>query len=425
MEHLEREGVPIIGTSPDAIDRAEDRERFQELINALNLRQPSNRTAVDEATGIAGAREIGYPIVVRPSYVLGGRAMEIVYNEDELKRYLREAVVVSNRSPVLLDCFLDQAVEIDVDAVSDGKDVVIGAIMQHIEQAGVHSGDSACSLPPYSIGAAIQDRIRDQVQAMALELGVVGLMNVQLAVQDDEIYVLEVNPRASRTVPFVSKSIGVSLAKVAARCMAGVSLAEQGFTREIIPRHVAVKESVFPFTKFPGVDPILGPEMKSTGEVMGVGDSFAEAFAKASLGASVILPQSGRAFLSVKDSDKPGAVALGRDLVALGFRLVATRGTARVLADAGIECQLVNKVQQGRPHVVDMLKNEQIDLIVNTTEGHQSIRDSAMIRRLALQNKVCYTTTLTGGEAFCIAIRYSREHREVKVRRLQDLYHAA
>ena len=422
VEHLEREGVPIIGTSPDAIDRAEDRERFQHLIETLGLRQPSNRTATDEASGLAGARAIGFPIVVRPSYVLGGRAMEIVYNEDELKRYLRNAVVVSNRSPVLLDRFLDQAVEMDVDAVCDGRDVVIGAIMQHIEQAGVHSGDSACSLPPYQLSAEVQDRIREQVRAMALELGVVGLMNVQLAVQDDEIFVLEVNPRASRTVPFVSKCIGVSLAKVAARCMAGVSLAEQGFTEEIIPRQFNVKESVFPFTKFPGVDPILGPEMKSTGEVMGVGDSFGEAFAKASLGASVILPQSGRAFLSVKDSDKRGVVGLAADLAALGFRLVATRGTARCLIDAGIECQIVNKVAQGRPHVVDLLKNEQIDLIVNTTEGHQSIRDSAAIRRLALQNKVCYTTTLTGGEAFCIAIRYSREKHEVKVRRLQDLY---
>jgi carbamoyl-phosphate synthase large subunit len=422
VEQLEREGVPIIGTSPDAIDRAEDRERFQGLLNTLGLRQPSNRTAVDEATGIAGAREIGYPIVVRPSYVLGGRAMEIVYNEEELKRYLREAVVVSNRSPVLLDCFLDQAVEMDVDAVSDGRDVVIGAIMQHIEQAGVHSGDSACSLPPYKLSAPLQDRIREQVKAMALELGVVGLMNVQLAVQEDDIFVLEVNPRASRTVPFVSKSIGVSLAKVAARCMAGVSLQDQGFTREIIPGHVNVKESVFPFAKFPGVDPILGPEMKSTGEVMGVGDSFGEAFAKASLGAGVMLPQSGRAFLSVKESDKAGVVALGADLAALGFRLVATRGTARCLAEAGIEVQTVNKVAQGRPHVVDLLKNEQIDLIVNTTEGHQSIRDSSAIRRLALLNKVCYTTTLTGGEAFCIAIRYSRENQEIKVRRLQDLY---
>ncbi|MEZ5559676.1 MAG: carbamoyl-phosphate synthase large subunit [Pseudomonadales bacterium] len=422
VEHLEREGVPIIGTSPDAIDRAEDRQRFQTLIDKLGLRQPSNRTAVDLETGLAGARAIGFPMVVRPSYVLGGRAMEIVYNEEELARYLKEAVTVSNDSPVLLDRFLDQAVEVDVDAVSDGNEVVIGAIMQHIEQAGVHSGDSACSLPPYRLDATIQDRIREQVKAMALELGVIGLMNVQLAVQDREIFVLEVNPRASRTVPFVSKCIGVSLAKVAARCMAGQTLADQGISREIIPSHFNIKESVFPFSKFPGVDPILGPEMKSTGEVMGVGDTFGEAFAKATLGAGVILPQGGRVFLSVKDSDKPGVVPLARDLVDLGFRLVSTRGTARVLKDAGIETALVFKVLEGRPHVVDLLKNEQIDLIVNTTEGHSSIRDSAEIRRLALQNKVCYTTTLTGGEAFCIAIRYTRENREMKVRRLQSLY---
>jgi carbamoyl-phosphate synthase large subunit len=323
---------------------------------------------------------------------------------------------------VLLDRFLDQAVEVDVDAVSDGELVVIGAIMQHIEQAGVHSGDSACSLPPYKLPIAVQDRIREQVKAMALELGVVGLMNVQLAVQEEEIFVLEVNPRASRTVPFVSKCIGVSLAKVAARCMAGTSLADQGFTREIIPRQVNVKESVFPFSKFPGVDPILGPEMKSTGEVMGVGDSFAEAFAKAAVGAGVKLPDGGRAFLSVKDSDKKGLIALGRELVDLGFRLVSTRGTAKCLEDAGIASEAIMKVGQGRPHVADLLKNEQIDLIVNTTEGHQSIRDSAVIRRLALQNKVCYTTTLTGGEAYCIAIRYARENRGETVRRLQDLH---
>ncbi|MFP6816657.1 MAG: carbamoyl-phosphate synthase large subunit [Pseudomonadales bacterium] len=421
VEYLERAEVPIIGTSADAIDRAENRQRFQSLIEKLGLRQPSNAIAVDAETGIAGSREIGFPIVVRPSYVLGGRAMEIVFNEEELGRYLQEAVSVSNDSPVLLDRFLDQAVEVDVDAVSDGRAVVIGAIMQHIEQAGVHSGDSACSLPPYRLPTEIQDRIRDQVKAMALELGVVGLMNVQLAVQGDEIFVLEVNPRASRTVPFVSKCIGVSLAKVAARCMAGTSLADQAFTREIIPRQVYVKESVFPFTKFPGVDPILGPEMKSTGEVMGVGDSFGEAFAKASMGAGVTLPDGGRALLSVKESDKPGLPSLGRELVELGFRLVSTRGTARCLEAAGIESETINKVGQGRPHVADLLKNEQIDLIVNTTEGHQSIRDSALIRRLALQKKVCYTTTLAGGEACCIAIRYSRENRGETVRRLQDL----
>jgi len=422
VDKLEQAGVPIIGTSPDAIDRAEDRQRFQSLLEKLELRQPSNRTAVDLETGLAGARAIGFPIVVRPSYVLGGRAMEIVNSEEELGRYLKEAVTVSNDSPVLLDRFLDQAVEVDVDAVCDGKDVVIGGIMQHIEQAGVHSGDSACAFPPYQLADSVQDRIREQVKAMAMELGVIGLMNVQLAVQDEEIFVLEVNPRASRTVPFVSKCIGVSLAKVAARCMVGTTLAEQGITHEIIPRQMNVKESVFPFSKFPGVDPILGPEMKSTGEVMGVGDTFGEAFAKATLGAGVELPQGGRAFLSVKDSDKPGIVGLGADLVQLGFRLVATSGTARRLIEAGIQTEIVYKVAEGRPHVIDLLKNEQLDLIINTTEGHQSIRDSAAIRRLALHNKVCYTTTLAGGEAFCIAIRYSRDNHELKVRRLQDLY---
>jgi len=422
VDKLEQAGVPIIGTSPDAIDRAEDRQRFQSLLEKLELRQPSNRTAVDLETGLAGARAIGFPIVVRPSYVLGGRAMEIVNSEEELGRYLKEAVTVSNDSPVLLDRFLDQAVEVDVDAVCDGKDVVIGGIMQHIEQAGVHSGDSACAFPPYQLADSVQDRIREQVKAMAMELGVIGLMNVQLAVQDEEIFVLEVNPRASRTVPFVSKCIGVSLAKVAARCMVGTTLAEQGITHEIIPRQMNVKESVFPFSKFPGVDPILGPEMKSTGEVMGVGDTFGEAFAKATLGAGVELPQGGRAFLSVKDSDKPGIVGLGADLVQLGFRLVATSGTARRLIEAGIQTETVYKVAEGRPHVIDLLKNEQLDLIINTTEGHQSIRDSAAIRRLALHNKVCYTTTLAGGEAFCIAIRYSRDNHELKVRRLQDLY---
>jgi carbamoyl-phosphate synthase large subunit len=422
VEHLEQAGVPIIGTSADAIDRAEDRERFQALIQKLGLRQPSNALAVDAQTGIAGAREIGFPIVVRPSYVLGGRAMEIVFNEEELGRYLKQAVSVSNDSPVLLDRFLDQAVEVDVDAVSDGERVVIGAIMQHIEQAGVHSGDSACSLPPYTLAESIQDRIREQVKSMALELGVIGLMNVQLAVQDQDIFVLEVNPRASRTVPFVSKCIGVSLAKIAARCMAGTTLAEQGFVEEIVPRSVSVKESVFPFNKFPGVDPILGPEMKSTGEVMGVGDSFAEAFFKAVLGAGVTLPKTGRAFLSVKEADREGLVAIGRELSLLGFSLVATHGTAATLRAAGIETDEINKVGQGRPHVADLLKNEQVDLIVNTTEGHQSIRDSAVIRRLALQRKVCYTTTVAGGEAYCIAIRYGIENRGETVRRLQDLH---
>ena len=428
VEQLERSGVPIIGTSADAIDRAEDRERFQAMLRKLGLQQPSNRTATGIADGVAGASEIGYPIVVRPSYVLGGRAMEIVYNEDELARYLQGAVDVSNDSPVLLDRFLDQAIEVDVDAVSDGRQVLIGAIMEHIEQAGVHSGDSACALPPYRLGAEIQDRIREQVQLMALELGVKGLMNVQFAVQGDEIFVLEVNPRASRTVPFVSKCIGASLAKVAARCMAGVTLEEQGLTREILPACINIKESVFPFNKFPGVDPILGPEMKSTGEVMGVGDSFGEAFAKATLAAGERLPDGGRALVSVKESDKRFMAPLARELHDLGFKLVATRGTARLIEAEGIDCAVVNKVTEGRPDVADMLKNEQIDLIVNTTEGRQSIADSAVIRRLALLKRVCYTTTLAGGEAFGVAIRHKRRMERaggpLTVRRLQDV-HAA
>jgi len=419
VEQLEAEGVPIIGTSPDAIDRAEDRRRFQQMIDQLGLRQPPNRTVTNLDEGLACAGEIGYPMVVRPSYVLGGRAMQIIHGDDELERYLTDAFAVSESAPVLLDRFLDQAVEVDVDAISDGTDVVIGAIMEHIEQAGVHSGDSACSLPPHQLSREIQDEIRRQTKEMALELGVVGLMNLQFAVQGDDIFVLEVNPRASRTVPFVSKCIGVSLAKVAARCMAGRTLVSQGFTEEIVPPFICVKESVFPFAKFPGVDPILGPEMKSTGEVMGVGESFAEAFGKATLAAGECLPSTGRAFISVKDSDKAGAVQVAKDLVDLGFVLVATRGTARELMDAGVDVDVVNKVTEGRPDISDMLKNERIDLIVNTTEGRKAIADSAIIRRLALQNKVCYTTTLAGGEAFCIAIRFGKPEQ---VRRLQDLH---
>jgi len=419
VEELEAAGVPIIGTPPDAIDRAEDRKRFQEMITKLGLKQPPNQTVMSFEEGLEAGRKIGYPMVVRPSYVLGGRAMELVYEEEELERYMKAAVKVSENNPVLLDHFLDQAVEVDVDAVSDGKDVVIGAIMEHIEQAGVHSGDSACSLPPYRLSQELQQEVRLQVRAMALELGVIGLMNVQLAIQNDVVYILEVNPRASRTVPFVSKCIGVSLAKLAARCMAGQTLAELGFTEEIIPDFISVKESVFPFNKFPGVDPILGPEMKSTGEVMGVGDSFPEAFAKATLAAGIELPTGGRAFLSVKDSDKHGIVAVGRELVDLGFSLVATRGTRKLLQEAGLACERVNKVTEGRPDISDMLKNRQVTLIVNTTEGRQSIADSAVIRRLALQFKVCYTTTLAGGEAYCAAIRYGRGET---VRRLQDLH---
>ena len=416
---LEAARVPIIGTTPEAIDRAEDRERFQQMLEYLELKQPANATVRSTEEAIEKASELGYPLVVRPSYVLGGRAMEIVYKEEELARYMREAVQVSNDSPVLLDHFLNAAIEVDVDAVSDGKDVVIGAIMQHIEQAGVHSGDSACSLPPYTIDAATQDKMREMVKKMAVELGVVGLMNVQLAYQDGEIYVIEVNPRASRTVPFVSKCIGISLAKVAARCQAGVSLAEQGFTEERIPPYFSVKEAVFPFAKFQGVDPILGPEMKSTGEVMGVGESFSEAFAKAHAGAGDTLPKSGTAFLSVRDADKAGIADVASQLLDLGFNLLATKGTAEVIANAGFEVTPINKVTEGRPHIVDSIKNNEVDLIINTTEGRQAIADSATIRRSALAKDVSYTTTLAGGDAFCKALAFGTEKT---VRRLQDLH---
>ena len=414
---LEAAGVPIIGTSPDAIDRAEDRERFQQMIQRLGLRQPPNVTVRSTEQALEAAATIGYPLVVRPSYVLGGRAMEIVHKEAELLRYMRDAVQVSEDSPVLLDRFLSSAIEVDIDAVSDGRDVVIGAIMQHIEQAGVHSGDSACSLPPYSLEPAVQDRMREIVRCMALELRVVGLMNVQLAYQDGEVYVIEVNPRASRTVPFVSKAIGESLAKIAARCMAGRSLREQNFLTERIPRQFNVKEAVFPFNKFPGVDPILGPEMKSTGEVMGVGDTFAEAYLKATMGAGERLPSGGKVFLSVRDADKPGIVDVAGKLERLGFTLVATRGTHDMLARAGIASERVNKVAEGRPHIVDMLKNDEFSLIVNTTEGRQAIADSATIRRTALARKVFYTTTLAGACAVCEAIAIGNLD---SVRRIQD-----
>ncbi|HAS86316.1 MAG TPA: carbamoyl phosphate synthase large subunit, partial [Candidatus Competibacteraceae bacterium] len=416
---LEAAGVPIIGTSPEAIDRAEDRERFQQMIDRLGLRQPPNRTAREPEEAVRLAREIGYPLVVRPSYVLGGRAMEIVHAEEDLRRYMREAVQVSNDSPVLLDRFLNDAVEVDVDALCDGREVIIGGIMEHIEEAGVHSGDSACSLPPYSLSPAIQDRLREQVRAMALELGVVGLMNTQFAIQGDDIFVLEVNPRASRTVPYVSKATGRPLAKIAARCMVGRSLAAQGISGEVIPTYYAVKEAVFPFVKFPGVDPLLGPEMKSTGEVMGVGRSFGEAFAKAQLGAGDQLPRGGQAFISVRDADKAKAVEIARELERLGFGLIATKGTAAALRAEGLRCETVHKVGEGRPHIVDMIKNEQVQLIVNTTEGKQAIADSFSIRREALMHKVSYTTTLAAARATCQALR---EIDNESVSCLQDLH---
>ncbi len=416
---LEAAGAPIIGTTPDCIDLAEDRERFQQLIEKLGLLQPPNRTARDPESAVKLAEEIGYPLVVRPSYVLGGRAMEIVYQEEELRRYMREAVSVSNDSPVLLDRFLDDAIEVDVDAICDGESVLIGGIMQHIEQAGVHSGDSACSLPPYDLSEEIQEQLREQVAKMAKALGVVGLMNTQFAVKGDEVYVLEVNPRASRTVPFVSKAIGQPLAKIAARCMAGQKLAEQGATEEIIPPYYSVKEAVFPFIKFRGVDPILSPEMKSTGEVMGAAKSFGEAFAKAQLGAGEALPRGGKAFLSIRDTDKTHLPDLGRQLVEQGFTLCATGGTKKVLDEAGIACEHVNKVAEGRPHIVDMLKNDEIDYIVNTVEGKKATADSFEIRREALQHKIFYTTTIAGAKATCAALK---ELDNWSVNRLQDLH---
>ncbi len=418
-DELEAAGVPIIGTSPEAIDRAEDRERFQQMIQRLGLLQPQNATVTSAEEAVVKAAEIGYPLVVRPSYVLGGRAMEIVNDETALRRYMTEAVKVSNDSPVLLDYFLDRAIEVDIDAVCDGEQVVIGGIMQHIEQAGIHSGDSACSLPPYSLPKDVQDKMREQVAAMAMELGVVGLMNTQLAYQDGEIYVIEVNPRASRTVPFVSKCIGTSLAAVAAKVMAGKTLAELNFTQEIIPPYYSVKEAVFPFNKFPGVDPILGPEMKSTGEVMGAGKTFGEAYYKAQLGAGATLPNSGTAFVSVRDADKQGVVAMAKGLIESGFTLVSTDGTCRVLKEAGVAVERVNKVTEGRPHIVDMIKNDEISLIVNTTDGPQAIADSADIRRSALQHKVYYTTTMAGAEAVVEALR-SAGLKEVH--RLQELH---
>jgi carbamoyl-phosphate synthase large subunit len=416
---LAANGVPIIGTSPDMIDCAEDRERFQKLLQQLGLEQPPNRTARDPATALALAQEVGYPVVVRPSYVLGGRAMEVVHQQSDLERYMREAVKVSNDSPVLIDRFLNDAIEVDVDAICDGREVLIGGIMEHIEQAGVHSGDSACSLPPFSLLPGQQAELRRQTVALAQALGVVGLMNVQYAIQDGVVFVLEVNPRASRTVPYVSKATGLALAKIAARCMVGKTLAAQGIQAEVIPSYFSVKEAVFPFLKFPGVDTILGPEMKSTGEVMGVGETFAEAFVKSQLAAGVKLPSSGKVFVSVRAADKPKVVDIARALSELGFSLIATRGTAAYLAAHGLQVQPVNKVAEGRPHIVDMIKNGEIAMIINTTdERRSSIQDSYSLRRSALQARVTYYTTVAGARAACTGMQQMRELRAYSVQEL-------
>ncbi len=426
---LEKEGVPIIGTSTDAIDCAEDRERFQKLINELGLRQPPNRTAHTEEAALKLAEEIGYPIVVRPSYVLGGRAMDIVHNSKELMRYMHEAIVVSEDSPVLLDHFLDDAVEMDVDAVSDGKEVKIGGLMQHVEAAGVHSGDSACSLPPYSLREDILQEVRRQTVVMAKALGVVGLMNVQFAVknavtENPLIYVLEVNPRASRTVPFVSKATGVPLAKIAARCMVGDSLEKQGVKVEVKPSYVCVKEAVFPFAKFLGVDPVLGPEMRSTGEVMGVGRTFGEALFKSQLGAGNMLPPAGATvFISVRDEDKPRAIVVAAELADAGYKLVATRGTGAALAKAGIDCKVVNKVSDGRPNVLDKIKNHEIQLVITTSnESRGEISDARAIRMAALANRVTYFTTIAGGRA---AVEGIKHLEDAQVYSLQEMHAAA
>lgn len=420
---LEANGVPIIGTSPESIDIAEDRERFQKLLHKLDLKQPPNRTARTEAEAIAHAEDIGYPLVVRPSYVLGGRAMEIVHEQADLERYMREAVKVSNDSPVLLDRFLNNATEVDVDCIADGEVVFIGGVMEHIEQAGVHSGDSACSLPPYSLSAEVIEEIKRQTCVMAKALNVKGLMNVQFAIQDDEVYVLEVNPRASRTVPYVSKATGLQLAKIAARAMAGRTLAEQGVEKEVVPSYYCVKEAVFPFVKFPGVDTILGPEMKSTGEVMGVGETFGEAFVKSQLAASAPMPESGLVFISVKNQDKEKTIPVAQGLVKLGFTIAATRGTAATLKEAGIPVQVVNKVTEGRPHIVDMLKNGEVSLVVNTVdERRNAINDSRAIRTHALAGRVTFYTTIAGARAAVEGMQYLRDSDGLRVCPLQDLH---
>ncbi|GLX80120.1 carbamoyl-phosphate synthase large chain [Thalassotalea insulae] len=420
---LEAAGVPIIGTSPDAIDRAEDRERFQQAVERLGLLQPENATVTSLDEALAKAEAIGFPLVVRPSYVLGGRAMEIVYDLDDLRRYMTEAVSVSNEAPVLLDHFLDDAIEVDIDVICDGENVVVGGIMQHIEQAGVHSGDSACSLPAYSLNQEVQDVMRKQVTDLAFELGVVGLMNTQMAVKDGKVYLIEVNPRAARTVPFVSKATSVPLAKVGARVMAGKKLADLGITKETIPPYFSVKEVVIPFNKFHGSDPLVGPEMRSTGEVMGVGKTFEEAYAKANLGAGVSVPKSGRALISVRNSDKERVVDLARQLVALGYQLDATHGTAVMLGEADIPVRLVNKVHEGRPHILDRIKNEEYSYIINTTEGRKAIEDSKVLRGGALRYKVAYTTTLNAAFATCQAHAADDRNTVTSIQELHNQCH--
>ncbi len=416
---LEAAGAPIIGTSPDSIDLAEDRERFQKLVDELGLRQPPNCTARNKEEALELASDVGYPLIVRPSYVLGGRAMELVHNDDDLAEYMDAAIDVSNDSPVLLDRFLDLATEVDVDVVCDGERVLVGGIMEHIEQAGVHSGDSGCSLPPFSLSEDVQKTLVEQVNMLAKALNVIGLMNTQFAIQNDVIYLLEVNPRASRTIPFVSKAIGIPLAKIAARVMIGESLEDQGYVNQRVPSYFSVKESVFPFIKFAGADPILGPEMKSTGEVMGIGRTFGEAYAKAQLASGVVLPRQGAALLSIRDRDKDDAVELAQILVDRGFDIVATHGTAKALATAGVSCRRVNKVREGRPHIVDMIKNYEISLIVNTTEGKQAIQESLSIRAAAVRQNITYYTTLGAAVATCIALKHLDDS---DVNCLQDLH---
>ncbi|EPZ99921.1 carbamoyl-phosphate synthase L chain, N-terminal domain protein [Glaesserella parasuis str. Nagasaki] len=418
---LHENGVNIIGTSADSIDAAEDRERFQKILHDLNLKQPANRTARNAQEAVALANEVGYPLVVRPSYVLGGRAMQIVYNDEELNKYMREAVSVSNDSPILLDHFLNNAIEVDVDCICDGENMVIGGIMQHVEQAGIHSGDSACSLPAYSLSGEILDEIRRQTKEMAFALGVKGLMNVQFAVQNDVVYVLEVNPRASRTVPFVSKATGQPLAKIAARVMAGESLAELNALEEVIPQKYFVKEAVFPFIKFPGVDTILGPEMRSTGEVMGVGETFAEAFFKAQLGAGERIPRTGKVFLSVDNNDKPRLLDVAKRLQEQGYGLCATLGTAKFLRENGVAAQIVNKVREGRPHIVDAIKNGEIAMVINTVNGEpEVIADSHSIRRTALQQRVPVYTTIAGADAISYAVEHINEFGVYSVQELHS-----